>query len=344
MPNARLPSLGVTTGAKPKVSLLTLGGTIAMTPGTASGAVVPKLDAADLVRAIPELDTLGIELSATDFRRMPSPDIGFADLAALADEIEREITAGASGIVVTQGTDTIEESSYFLDRTIGSETPIVMTGAMRHPEQAGADGPANLLSAVRVAADPRARGLGCVVVMSDEIHAARHVRKSHSTSTGAFTSPNAAPIGRIVEEQPVLFSRPRPVAVLPRSAKLAETSIGLVHAALGDDGRWLRAFAEHTDGLVIAGFGGGHIPSRLVPLLAEVAEAKPVVLASRTGSGPVLRRTYGYPGSEQDLLARGLINAGFLDPFKARVLLHILVSGGADRDEITKVFHDTRAR
>jgi L-asparaginase len=324
---------------KQKVSMLTLGGTIAMTPGSAQGAVVPKLDAADLLRAIPELDTLDVELTTHDFRRLPSPDIGFGMMAELAAKIEAEIKDGATGIVVTQGTDTIEETSYYLDRTIGGDTPIVMTGAMRHPTQASPDGPANLLSAIRVAADPNARGLGCVVVMSDEIHAARYVRKSHSTSTKAFTSPNAAPIGHIVEDEFVLFSRPRPCPPLARGEK--KTSIGMVHAALGDDGDWLRPFAEHTDGLVIAGFGGGHVPSRLVPLLAELAEAKPVVLASRTGSGPVLRRTYGYPGSEQDLLARGLINAGFLDPFKARVLLHVLVAAGAGRAEITGAFQDS---
>jgi L-asparaginase len=326
---------------KPKVSMLALGGTIAMAPATASGGVVPKLAAADLVRTVPELAGLDIELATDDFRRLPGPDIGFTVLAALATQIEAEITAGATGIVVTQGTDTIEETSYFLDRTIGGDIPIAMTGAMRHPDQASPDGPANLLAAIRVASDPNARGLGCVVVMSDEIHAARYVRKSHSTSTSAFTSPNAAPIGHIVERELVLLSRPRPCEPLPRGALLSETSIGMVHAAMGDDGDWLRPFAEHTDGLVIAGFGGGHVPSRLVPLLSELAEAKPVVLASRTGSGPVLRRTYGYPGSELDLLSRGLINAGFLDPFKARVLLHILVAAGAGRAEITRVFHES---
>jgi L-asparaginase len=324
-----------------KVSMLTLGGTIAMTPATSSGAVVPGLDANDLIRAVPELGQLDVQLRAHDFRRLPSPDIGFTLMAELATRIEQEIANGANGIVVTQGTDTIEETSYFLDRTAGGDIPIVVTGAMRHPTQASPDGPANLLSAVRVAADPNARGLGCVVVMSDEIHAARYVRKSHSTSTGAFTSPNAAPIGHIVEQELVLLSRPRPCPLLPRGPRLSSTSIGMVHAAMGDDGDWLKPFAEHTDGLVIAGFGGGHVPSRLVPLLAELAEAKPVVLASRTGSGPVLRRTYGYPGSEQDLLSRGLINAGFLDPFKARVLLHLLVAAGADHAEITRVFQES---
>jgi L-asparaginase len=324
-----------------KVSMVTLGGTIAMTPATSSGAVVPRLDAADLIRTIPELGQLDVELVAHDFRRLPSPDIGFTVLAELATKIEEEIADGADGIVVTQGTDTIEETSYFLDRTIAGDTPVVVTGAMRHPTQASPDGPANLLAAIRVAADPNARGLGCVVVMSDEIHAARYVRKSHSTSTGAFTSPNAAPIGHIVEDELVLLSRPRPCPPLPRTGRLAETSIGMVHAAMGDDGDWLKPFAQYTDGLVIAGFGGGHVPSRLVPLLAELAEVKPVVLASRTGSGPVLRRTYGYPGSEQDLLSRGLVNAGFLDPFKARVLLHVLVAASADRAEIKRVFQDS---
>ena len=138
---------------------------------------------------MPGLDAVGAELDVHDFRQIPSSSLAISDVIALAAAIRQQVAAGAAGVIVTQGTDTMEETAFLLDLLWDGDAPVVMTGAMRNPALAGPDGPANVLAAAHVAASPAARGRGCLVVFADEIHAARYVRKSHSTSVAAFTSP-----------------------------------------------------------------------------------------------------------------------------------------------------------
>jgi L-asparaginase len=189
-----------------------------------------------------------------------------------------------------------------------------------------------------VAASPQARGLGCLVVLSDEIHAARFVRKAHTTSVTAFVSPLAGPLGLVAEDHAIVLTRPARWAALPDPRPGALVRTGLVTMVLGDDGTLLDAAAGQFNGLVVAGFGGGHVPGPIAAALGDAAQRIPVVLASRTGAGMVLAGTYAYPGSELDLRGRGLIGAGFLDPLKARLLLHLLLAGGASRDAIGATF------
>jgi len=317
------------------IAVVGMGGTIAMAP-SASGGIVPSLDADDLIAAVPGLDAPELKITATTLRSLPSPSLGFADLVALSDRVRAEIAGGADGVVITHGTDTIEETAFFLDLTVPEDTPVVVTGAMRHPDAPGADGPANLYAAIRVACSPDARGLGCLVVMADEVHGARFVRKSHTSSTGAFVSPGFGPLGLVVEGDPRIRGAARTGLTLPADPRVGERRVGMITMALADDGTLLRLAATDPpvfDGLVIAGLGAGHVPAGLVPLVAEHAARIPVVLSTRTGAGSVLRQTYGYPGSERDLLERGLIHSGFLDPAKARILLQLLLATGATREQ-----------
>lgn len=324
-------------GAVPRVVVLGLGGTIAMTPSE-SGGVVPKLSVRQLIESVPGLTKLGVDLEVRDFRQVASASLTFDDLRDLRETIEEYLAAGVDGVVITQGTDTIEETSYALDLAYGGATPVVVTGAMRGAAQAGADGPANLLAAVRVAASPVAREHGVLVVMADEIHAASHVRKTHTTSLGTFQSPNFGPLGHVVEGRVRLAKRAGTRMLIEPAGSRSAPRVGLVTMSLDEDGFVLNAMLDQVDGAVIAGVGVGHVPRDLVPVIAKLATNVPVVLSSRIPTGPSLRETYGYPGSEQDLLGRGLISAGFLDPLKARILLRALLSAGRDRAAIVKAF------
>jgi L-asparaginase len=313
------------------IALFTLGGTIAMAGGH-------RLTGADLTAGVPGLAELGQTVEIQDVESVSSANLTAARMLEVVDAASKAVSAGATGVVVTQGTDTLEETAFLVDQVWPHSQPFVLTGAMRNPTLAGPDGPANVLAAVRVAASPAARDLGALVVFKDEIHAARWVRKTHSMSTSTFVSPNAGPIGHVVEGRVRVLTRPLRLDGVQGSAEPADLEanrVALYTVTMDDDGLLLQGLADTHQGLVVAGFGVGHVPVPLVPVLAELAATMPVVLTSRTGAGSIARATYDSPGSEIDLLRRGLIDGGFLDPYKARVLLRLLL---ATDDDIPAAF------
>ncbi|BAS06753.1 L-asparaginase [Arthrobacter sp. Hiyo4] len=328
----------------PRIAVITLGGTIASVPDSSGNDAVPKMTAEALFDGVPQARKLAT-LAPYSFRQYPSGDLSLKDILELAGLIEDMAQAeNIDGVVITQGTDTLEETSFLLDLLLTTDLPVVLTGAMRNPGLPGADGPANLLGAVQVATNPQSRGLGPVVVFNDEIHLPRFVRKMHSASTAAFSSPNAGPIGWINEGRVRIPLRPATrTRALPR--ELISTSrlprVALLKLGLDAEEALIGlVLQDGFDGIVIETFGGGHVPRQLMPSLTAAADKIPVVFASRTGAGEVYESTYGFPGSEKDLLSRGLLSSGILDGLKSRLLLTLLLATGGVRDEISQRFQD----
>jgi L-asparaginase len=308
---------------KPRLLIVSLGGTITMVP-TGAGGITPKLGAAELVASVPALAEVA-DIEAQSPFRLPSPSLSLEDLRQVAAQVAQCFASGFDGAVVIQGTDTIEESAFLLDLLVPAGCPVVVTGAMRGADAPGADGPANLLAAARVAASPDARGLGTLVVLNDLIHSARFIRKVHTAVPSAFASPLAGPIGLVAEGKPRFYLR---VSTTPRLpvADGASAPVGIIKIGMGDDGRLLRAIPQlGFVGLVIECMGAGHVPAALAEMVGELAATMPVVLASRALTGPVFTTTYGYAGGEIDLIGGGVIPAGILDALKARLLLGLVL-------------------
>jgi L-asparaginase len=310
------------TTKRTKLLLLSLGGTVAMT-GDAQSGVKPTLTAADLLAAVPGIGPVA-DIEPRSFRQIPGAHLSFADIEALAMAIDD--SPEHAGFIITQGTDTIEETAFILDLLVRTDRPVIVVGGMRHPGQAGADGPANLLAAVRVAASPQARGLGTLVVMNDEIHAARFVRKTHTTNPATFASPLAGPLGFVVEDRVRVLTRVdrrRPIGLSPHARAV---KVAVVQLAFDDAGESIdAAVGAQFDGIVVQALGAGHASPAAADAIERAAKVMPVVLTSRAGSGETLAATYGFDGGEIDLQRRGALRVAWLDGAKARVLLTLLL-------------------
>ena len=332
----------------PRIHVLALGGTIATKPD-ASGAMQMGLGADDLVAAVPQLAKLA-DMGAETVSRVGSHSLSFDQIHALAARIDG---LDVDGVIVTQGTDTLEETGFLLDLLVERDIPVIVTAAMRNPALTSADGPGNLLAAVRVACDPwvrkNANALGVVAVMLDEVYAVADVLKVHPTRLNAFASPQTGPIAALVEDRIVPLSLPVRDAIeaarprLKAAASGNEQPVGLLWMALDEPGYLLEALADHRDqlgyrGIVLGAMGGGHVPERATRLVVRLAEMLPTVIAPRAGGGPLLRHTYGGPSSEIALREAGLIWGGRLNPLKARVLLETCLRATLDRAAIGEVF------
>jgi L-asparaginase len=307
------------------VRLLAAGGTIAMTGERA----VPALDAGQLINALPELGQVR-QLEAENVLSLPGPQIGLDDALVLARRA-RAAARDGEGVVITTGTDTLEELAFLAAMVHDSDAPIVLTGANRPASRPGADGPANLLDAVAVAGAERAGGLGTLVVFGGEIHAATSARKIDSTGPAAFGSPAAGPLGRVVEGHIWLHARPVGL-ITPLDPETIAHRVEILTASLGDDGAQLASAADRADGLVVVAFGAGHLPPGMLRELRRAAVTKPVLITCRPERSSMLFSTYGFEGSEPDLRDSGAVCVPFLSAPPARMALLCCLGAGLDRD------------
>ena len=307
-----------------EVLVLATGGTIAMRGDRA----IPAAGPAELLAAV------GLDgVQARELLGAPGAHVSLDDALLVARTAAAEAAQGR-GIVVTHGTDTLEETAVLCDLLHDGEAPIAFTGAIRPASAPGTDGPANLLDAVAVAGAPAAAGLGCVVVFGGEIHAARGARKVDSAGPSAFGSPGGGPLGRVVEGRLALRARPlRPARAL--DPERLGFRVPVVVATLGDD---LALLDAPADGAVLAALGGGHLSPAGLERLRAAAQRMPVVLAVRPERGALLASTYGFEGAEGDLRATGAIPAAALSPQAARMKLLACLGCSLDRDGIARAF------
>ena len=326
----------------PHIAVAALGGTIAMTSETGTG-VTPTLQCDDLVAAVTQLRDVA-NITATTLATKPSASLTTSDLRSVLDWATAEVAGGATGVVITQGTDTIEETAYWLDLCWDCPEPFVVTGAMRSPTTAGADGPTNLLAAVVTAASPEARKRGVLVVLNDTVHTAAQVVKGRSSGADAFVSHPFGPAGFIEEGRLHFRSGAERWPPLPQATRAkgdaTPPSVALLATHLDDAGDVLDLVVQAGyDGVIVAGFGVGHVSEQMVASIDRALEAGVVVvLGTRTGNGTIHTHTYGFTGSESDLLARGVIGVGWLHPRKARILLAKLLARELSSREISDEF------
>ena len=321
--------------------VVSCGGTISSVQSAAG--TKPRLGASDLVSGLPQLTDLAATESVT-FSVKPSSDMTLDDVLRLHRVLEARLAQrpDVTGIVITQGTDTLEEVAFGLDLLWNSQVPLVITGAMRNASLPSSDGPANILAAVATAISDGARDAGVLVVLNNEIQAAVFAQKTHTQNVAAFRSPSAGPLGYVAEGEPRILARPLRAAPLrPIPQGVGDVAVALITSGLGDDGRMLTHLIDAGyGGLVIEALGGGHLPAAIArsPALAALADRIPIVLASRVAAGELLRSTYTFPGSETDLLASGLISSGVLNGPKARILLTLLLASGAVTPDVATAF------
>jgi L-asparaginase len=327
---------------KPSIVIVATGGTIAgaQSGGAAYGYKAGTFKVEDLIKAVPDMEKPA-NLSGEQVANIGSQDMNDAVWLKLAKRVNHLLDRkDVDGVVITHGTDTMEETAYFLDLVVKSNKPVVMVGSMRPATAVSADGPANLYNAVATAANPGARGRGVLVVLNDEIHAARNVTKTNTTSVETFESPNRGPAGAAHTGEIAWFDRTdrrhttRSEFSVDNLDKLPRVDIIYAHANMSTD--LIDAAVENgAKGLVIAGVGDGNMTKEALNALTLAArQGVAVVRSTRLPAGIVLRN------NEVNDDKLHMVASGEFTPPKARVLLQLALTKTNDPKRVQKMFNE----
>jgi L-asparaginase len=327
---------------KKRLAIYFTGGTISMKYDPEIGAAVPALSGREILSAVPGATDVA-EVEVVDFGRFPGPHMTPRLMMDLSIQVRDALSRpDIDGVVVTHGTDTLEETACLLDLTIACDKPVAFVGAMRNSSETGWDGPSNLLSAMRVAASDRARGLGVLVVMNETVLAASEATKTHTESFDSFQSAEFGPLG-VVDKGEVIIRR-APTNRSHLNATTIAEPVWLIKMAGGFDSTMIDACIEAgAKGLVIEALGRGNVPPETAPGIQRAVSAGiPVVLVSRCLRGRVYE-SYGYAGGGKQLRNMGVIFADFMNGQKARIKLALALSVTADMRELRALFEPRRA-
>ena len=318
------------------IVLLFTGGTISMRHDPTAGGAVPTLRGKDILALAPGIDRFA-DLEIDDWGSYPGPHMTIERMWALRNRIAEHLARPeVEGVVVTHGTDSLEESAYLTARSVETAKAVVFTGAMRTSSDLGWDGPGNLGASVLVAVNEEARERGVMVVMSDRVFTALDVTKAHTHMLDAFDSPGLGPLG-VIDDGRVIFRRALPAPSALLTPESLATPVDIVYAYAGADSRLIDASRNEGRGIVIAAMGRGNVPPEMLEGIDRwIAEGKPVVVASRALRGRV-GETYGYPGGGRRLAERGAIFAGARRPQQARIDLMLALGAGLTITELREM-------
>lgn len=317
----------------PGVVVIATGGTIAQTDSKEAKLLIDQL-----LGAVPQIRTVA-NVSAEQLFQVSSPDITVENWLTLATRINVLLArSDVQGVVVTHGTDTMEETAYFLNLVVKSNKPVVLVGSMRSSQSLSADGPANLVNAISIASNVDAKGKGVLVTLNDRILAARDVTKSNTFTLDAFVSPDFGSLGYAQAGQPRFYSAPIRRHTAATEFDVASLNslpkVSIVYSFVGVDASSLTdAVAAKAKGIVYAGTGNGSVPKAMQKAAQDAVRAGiPFVRASR-GNGGIVERN-GEHNDDQ----MGFVTADSLNPQKARVLLMLALTKTTDPREIQRIF------
>lgn len=322
-----------------KIAVIFTGGTISMEVDKRIEAAIPALTGSEIMSMVTNIDTIA-EVEQVEFGSFPGPHMTPAlvlELSKLTKELLKR--KELDGVVITHGTDSLEETAYFLDLNINSEKPVVFVAAMRNNSELGNDGPANLSAAICVAASEDSCGKGVLIVLNNEVNSAREATKTHTLSLGTFQSPEFGPLG-IVDSSAVIFYR-NIISHRPLEGDKIEEKVALIKSAIGMDSEYMNYCIDNGyKGFVVEAMGRGNIPPLMMGAIKRADKLQiPVIVVSRCPKGRVLD-SYGYEGGGRTLRNSGAIFGFNLNGQKARIKLMLALGLSSDRNIIKEIFED----